>query len=305
LLLAGCDKAAPAKDKDSSAAATNEIVLSAAEVSQADIRTAPIPAAQYLPQVRGYGTVVSFESLAQAVSDVTTAQAAVRQSAASLARARSLATGEEAAISHEVLDTAQRQAETDQSQLTLAERKEAVTFGRTAPWIVKGSRDLIMARLASGRLLLVRASFPLGAVPATMLRSLIVEPISGSATGRSWKTDTVWAAPTDPTIPGHGVFALVEGSDLTEGDRVVVSMPVGAPTPGVLVPADAAILDGNNVWCYTEEKPGTFVRRALDISRPMAGGYFATQGFRPGQRVVTQGASFIVTHANTPPSDTD
>jgi hypothetical protein len=79
-------------------------------------------------------------------------------------------------------------------------------------------------------------------------------------------------------------------------------MPVGAPVSGVLVPENAAVLSGDNAWFYTELKPGTFVRHALDTTHTVNGGYFETGGLKPGQLVVVQGASLLLAHELNPSS---
>ncbi len=62
-----------------------------------------------------------------------TAQAAASQSQAGAARAQSLATGEEAAVSREVVEARQSKAAADQAALALARRKAEARSGTTHP----------------------------------------------------------------------------------------------------------------------------------------------------------------------------
>ena len=300
-LLAGCNKSADKKaDEDKTEAAQNQVTLSAEDVEHLGIATAPLQAAQYVPDVRGFGSVTSFETLAQSITDVTTAEAAAEQSSAALAHARSLAA--EKLITRDALAAAERQATTDAAQVLLAERKQAIAFGRNAPWNSKGKSDAIFTRLASGRLVLLRVSFPSsvpsGTVPATLTIRRVQQPIGG----QSWNAIKVWEAPADPNLPGWGFFALVENSDLAAGERVLALMPVGKPIAGSLIPGNAMVLNGNQAWYYSQSKLGVYVRHALDISRPMDGGYFVQGGFTAGQPIVTQGESELLAHELNPSS---
>ena len=300
-LLFGCDRDADKKaDEDKTEAARNQVTLSSEDVEHLGIATAPLQAAQYVPNVRGFGSVTSFETLAQSISDVTTAEAAAEQSSAALAHAHSLAA--EKLITRDTLAAAERQATTDSAQVLLAQRKQAAAFGRNAPWVSKGESNAIFSQLASGHLILVRVSFPSsvpsGPVPATLTIRRVQQPTGG----QSWNAIRVWEAPADPNLPGWGFFALVENSDLAAGERVLALMPVGKPIAGSLVPGNAVVLNGNQAWYYSQSKPGVYVRHALDIGRPMDGGYFVQGRFTTGQPIITQGESELLAHELNPSS---
>jgi hypothetical protein len=140
---------------------------------------------------------------------------------------------------------------------------------------------------------------PQGAAAAP--KNLIIARISGA--GKSWTANTVWDAPADPALPGRSVFALLEGSDLAQGERVTASIPVGAAVSGTLLPAGALVLGESDAWAYLQTKPNTYVRTKVDISRPMGDGYFVTNGVNPGQRVVTSGAGMLYAHEINPSTE--
>lgn len=296
LALAGCgDKSSGKAAVKEPAAPTMGVRLAADDAEDLGIRTALVRAATYTPQIHGYGEVSNFETLAQAASDVTTAAAGVRQSAAAVKRVRNLASGN--AISRDALDAAEKQAATDAAALTLAQRKEATSYGRDAPWL----RDrAILTKLERGKLVLVHLTFPLSADSTPS--ELIVERIGQAPNTAGWTTRDIWNAPADAAIPGRGFFALVAGSNLAEGDRVLVSMPSGKPVAGALIPADAMVLSGDKAWFYTDEGHGAFARHALDVAKPMDGGYFVTGGVAPGHRVVVEGESLLIARELNPPS---
>ncbi len=300
-LLAGCSKEAEKKaDEDKTATTQNQVTLSSQDVAHLGIATAPLQTVQYVPDLRGFGSVTSFEALAQSISDVTTAEAAAGQSRAALAHARTLAV--EKLITRDALAAAERQAATDAAEVLLAQRKQAVGFGRNAPWRSDVERDAIFAKLASGLLVLVRVSFPSGVPSVKVPETLTIRRVQQPTGGESWNAIKIWEAPADPNLPGWGFFALLEHTDLAAGERVLALMPVGTPIGGVLIPGNAMVLNGNQAWYYSQSKPGVYVRHALVISRPMDGGYFVQGEFVAGQLVVIQGESELLAHELNPSS---
>ena len=182
-----------------------------------------------------------------------TASAAAAQSAAAAARAKSLGTGEEAAVSREVVEAAQSKAAADQAALALARRKTDAAFGINAPWHTAAERAAIMARLASGKSVLVRVTFPLGSVSGPSPSSVTVTRLGQSA--QSWTATQVWDAPADPNLPGRGFYALVNGSDLAQNEHVTASIPVGPVQTGVVVPASALVFGESEAWVYVQTQP--------------------------------------------------
>jgi len=197
------------------------VALKPEEIKSLGIATQPAAAASYRAAVSGYGVVVALDTFAQIDADVMTAQAAAAQSQAAANRARSLATGEEAAVSREVVETASAKAAADQAALMLARRKAEASLGRGAPALTT-----LRARLASGASVLVRATFPLGALGNEMPRQVRVTRLG--AARQSWTAHTVWDAPADPAFPGRGFYILVDGSDLAQNEHVTVDVPVGS-----------------------------------------------------------------------------
>ncbi len=299
-LLAACDEKSAKKAEDKTDAAQSGVTISQEDAEHLGIKTEPIRQIQYTAQARGYGAVVSFDTLAQSAADVATAQAAARQSRAALAHNRSLASDN--LITREALEVAQRQVATDDAQVLLAERKQAVAFGRNAPWRMEGENGPDLSNLASGKYVLVHITFPPGDIPAGEPGALLIQRVGGAASRQAWKALKVWAAPADPTIPGTSFFALVEGSGLNEGERVLASVPVGIPMIGAEIPTAAVVLSGSESWCYTQSKPGVFVHHVIDTSRPTPAGYFVTGDLKAGQAVVVQGASLLLSREISPSS---
>ena len=301
LALAACDKSATDADKKDDKDAAPGVALSADESKSLGLATAPAQAASYRAQITGFGVVMALDSVAQSDADFVTAEAAASQSAAAAARAKDLSTGADAAVSREIYEAAQAKAAADQAALALASRKADATFGRNAPWHVGAERGAIMARLQSGRSVLVRATFPTGAF--TIPKSLIITRLGGDA--KSWTASTVWDAPADPNIPGRSVFALLDGSDLAQNERVSVSVPVGPAASGLEVPASALVLNDGESWVYVQNGDNHYVRAQIDTSRPLGSGYFmpAGGGIAPGQKIVTNGAGLLLSREINPSTD--
>lgn len=302
LMLTACGKGAPDADDAPKKQATHQgsgpgLGLSAEQSEAMGLDTVTLTAVSHRDQLAGYGTVLMFDTLAQTEADTVSAEAAAVQSAAAAARARELAFGDDAAISRETLEAVTSKAATDQAAVLLARRKADATFGINAPWRNDAQRSAVLARLQSGRTVLVKASFPLGA--AVDAKSFNVARLA--VNGTIWNTATVWAAPADSTLPGRSLFALIDGSDLVSGERIIATLPLGKPQPGVLVPATALVLGESDAWAYVK-KDDTYLRTRIDISHPEGDGYFVAAGLEPGQEIVTSGAGQLYAREINPSS---
>ena len=84
------------------------------------------------PKPSGFGIVIPHDTIATAVAELTTAQAAARQSRAALERAQRLI-GTPGAMSADAVESAARQAETDSAALALAEQRLTTIIGAGPP----------------------------------------------------------------------------------------------------------------------------------------------------------------------------
>ena len=306
LLLSACgkdndDKKAGAKED----ADTPGVTLKAEEIRSMGITVQPAVAARYQGQVSGYGVVTALDTIAQADSDFLAAQAAASQSAAAAARARSLATGEEAAISREQLEAAESKATADQAQLALARRKSEAAFGLNAPFRDAGSRARMMQELGSGAAVLVRVTFPAtsGEAPA----KLVISRMGPDA--KSWTSTTIWDAPADPSVPGRSFYAIVRGSDLAQNERVTAAIPSGQAQSGAKIPAHAVVFGESEAWVYLQTAARTFLRTKVTTDRPLntgqgGDGYFVTN-IKPGDKVVVDGAGLLLAHEVNPSTEAE
>ncbi|MGH6827596.1 MAG: hypothetical protein ACREFW_01640 [Rhizomicrobium sp.] len=298
LVLSACGPSA-SPDKEAEKPAQPGVTLTPDQVKSLGVETASIQSASFRRQVIGYGVVTAIDAIAQTDADFATASAAAAQSAAAAARARTLSTGEEAAVSREVLEAADSKAAADQAALALAQRKADSVFGIHAPWRTRAARAAIMARLTSGRTVLVRVTFPLGSLQAGLPAFLTITRLGGQ---ERWTARTIWDAPGDPAFPGRGFYALVDGSDLAQNEHVIAAVPVGTSEVGVMVPASALLLGEGESSVYLEIGPGHYVRAQVPTDKPDGNSYFIDKamGIKSGQQVVTQGAGLLLSREINP-----
>ena len=305
LLLSGCGPSAPAADKKDDADSETGVTLTPEQIKGLGITTMPARSATYRQAVSGYGMVVALDTVAQADADIASASAAAAQSAAAAARARSLSTGEEAAVSQEVVEATQSKAAADQAALGLAERKFQSAFGLNAPWKSPAERKAVMAKLAAGRAVLVRVTFPLGSLGGHRPQKIAIARL-GNAT-RNWTSHMIWDAPADASLPGSGYYCLLEGSDLAQNERLTASVNVGPESSGVWVPQAALLVGENSTWIYAQPQAGHFVRIQVDTSKADNGGLFLDRsaGVAPGERVVTGAAGLLLARELNPSSGSE
>ena len=261
------------------------VTLTPEQIEKLGVVVQPAQAIQYTVETSGFGVVVSHDTIAQAAADLVTAQATARLSGSALARAKKLV-GTPGAVSADVEETAAQKAEIDAAALTATSQKMSSILGMKPPWRNGNSAGTLQA-LASGTIKLVRVTFPLGAIAAGSPATLRAAHIGVIDPRSSWKMSSVWDAPADASVPGRSFFALLKGSDAGEGERLQVWAPMGDSEAGVVIPAAAAVMSEGKYWCYVQKKPGTFVKTEIDATRPVAEGYFVSDGVAAGNDVVT------------------
>ena len=303
LLMSACQRAAPEK-ADAGASATaaaatdakekasEGVTLTAEQVEKLGIEAAAVEGTEYAAEAAGFGVVLSHDTIAQAAAEIATARATVNLSRSSLARAQKLA-GTPGAISADALDAAAQKAQVDATALMLATQRMSSTLGLSPPW-TDGGADATVRGLATGTLKLVRATMPLGAGLGGTPKRLRAAPLGTAEPGTGWTLQPVWNAPADATVPGRSYFALLTAADAGEGERLQVWAPIGTSVSGFLIPAAAVVLNEGKYWCYLEKKPGVYSRVEIDSSKPTAGGYFVTEGFAAGSKVVTTAAGQLL-----------
>jgi hypothetical protein len=183
---AGGKKDAGAKEEAAGKEEASEgVALTPDQVEKLGLVTQTAEATKYTEEASGYGVVVVHETIAQAAAELVTARATERQSQSALSRAKRLS-GTPGAVSADVEETAIQKAEVDTAALTLTRQRLSATLGMNPPW-KNDENSPILQELASGRIKLVRVTFPLGALSAGIPASLRAAHIGG--TDKAAKTD--------------------------------------------------------------------------------------------------------------------
>jgi hypothetical protein len=223
------------------------------------------------------------------------AQTAAATSSAALDRAHELF-ADQATVSREVLEGAQRQAAADTAALQMARSRVLATFGSGAPWLdARPGGAAILQALRAGSAVVVRAGFPgslQGAKPGTMtVRSL------GDPAGRQWQASAIWPGPADSSVPGPTLYGYVAQADgLAWDERLVVAVATGRKRSGFLLPASAVVLAGGQAWYYAVAATGQFSREPVDLDRSLAAGYFLPAVAPGHEQAVIRGASLLLAH---------
>jgi hypothetical protein len=99
----------------------------------------------------------------------------------------------------------------------------------------------------------------------------------------------------DPRIQGPGfLYVTPAQGTLAPGLNVVAHLSYGPRLKGVIVPSSAIIWWQGEPWVYVETASGQFTHKAVQSDHPVAGGFFCATGFKPGEKVVVQGAEQIL-----------
>ena len=285
------------------------VTLKPEEVAGLGITASAAAAVRYQAATSGFGAVLSHDVIAQAVADVATAQAVAAQSRAVLARMQRLA-GTPGADSTEARENAARQAAVDAAALRLAQAKSSSVLGQNPPWAGREDSKL-PEELAEGRAKLVRVTFPLGSVNGRAPQRLWLARLGTAGAGERWTAHGVWDAPADAGVPGRSFFALLQDIEVGEGERLLAwtagggGGDSGQAESGILIPSSAVVASDGRYWYYLERQPGEFARTPMDISRPMADGYFVQGAVKSGDLIVTSAAGLLLAREINPSTEAE
>lgn len=174
--------------------------------------------------------------------------------------------------------------------LDVVEDNARQQWGATiANWIVAGSAEL--DALFKQKDLLIQVTFPPDSSVPAPPTALLEMPAGKMVTAK-----LVSPFPKiDPRIQGPSFLYIVAGQPgLVPGMSLAASLPSGAPLRGIVIPSPALIWSQGKSWVYVQTGSSEFVRREVSTDRPVGNGWFATQGFAPGQSVVVSGAQLLL-----------
>ncbi len=248
-------------------------------------------AAQFSPEVKGYGRVEDAAALSGLVTDWASAQAAYAASSNELERTRMLVS--QGNSSERALQAAQAQAVHD--EMAQAAARQHLLLASTPALADRADLPAFVQSLAAGSASLVRLDLPAGEVPPALPVGARVVSLSGGSADAEFLGA---AASTDPQTQGRGYFFLVSSNSagLAPGEAVTgfLRLP-GDPLSGVIVPGDAVVRTGGAAWIYTLDSGGkSFTRKTIALDHSAGGGWFVTDGVGTNDSVVVVGAQTLL-----------
>ncbi|MHB8471788.1 MAG: efflux RND transporter periplasmic adaptor subunit [Gammaproteobacteria bacterium] len=285
------------------------VMLDIATQTQSDIRTEPLSSANYQAETAAYGTVLDLQPLidlrtryASALADADAARAMAAASRQEYQRSRLLYQDNQnlALKTYQAAHAAYQsdQAKADAAALNIQNIQATARqqFGAALTrWTFDGHSPEL-ARLLNRQDVLLRVSLPLDdgrAAPAQ---------IQISAThARRLPAYLVSPSPqSDPAVQGSA-FIYRAAAPLAAGTNIAAYLPMSDQTThGSLIPANAIVWYGGQPWAYRQIDATHFGRYPVAQQSPMQGGFFVTQGFKPGQRVVVSGAQLLLSEELRP-----
>jgi hypothetical protein len=254
------------------------------------VAAAVVPA-EMASNITGIATLLSPEPLTQLNAEIRAAEIASGFSRRTVDRFKGTTS-----LGEHRLDNAERQAETDATQVALLELKLRNTWGDSAPFLAGENRQQLVDELSSGKTTLVRLDFPRS--DERDPKNVRITPLGG---GEEAALASVWPAPSGNfAMPGTSFFGIMPtGPGLRPGDRAKVKAERSATTSGVIVPASAVVVFAGDSWCYVENAEGKFERKRITLATPVSEGY-VTKEFAPGTKVVVEGASALLSREADP-----
>ncbi len=248
-------------------------------------------AAQFTPELQGYGKVLDPTPLAVLVSELGTAQATYAASSKELARLKSLAPQGNA--STRAVQTADAAALHDQLTIQSVRDRLVLSWGRA----VAEQRDLpaFTDALVAQEAALVRIDLPAGERLKSPPTGARVVALSGDST----EAEFLGPVPgVDPQSQGRGFIFLSKPNALRlapgQGVTGYLKLP-GEPVSGVIVPGEAVVRAEGKGWIYVLNEGGdSFTRKEIALDRPTATGWFVTSPVTAGDHVVVTGAQTLL-----------
>ena len=177
-----------------------------------------------------------------------------------------------------------------EQQLNLQESVLRQEWGSVvAKWAVESSPKL--QRVFDQREVLVQMTMPSGATFGAP-KTISLEIPGGTRT----EANLVSAFPrVDPRIQGTSFLYIAPAHlGLTPGVNLLGHLSVGSQMKGLIVPTSAVVWSEGKAWAYQQTASDRFSRRAVSTDAPVEKGFFVTEGFSAGDRVVTQGAQALL-----------
>ncbi len=255
------------------------------------LKTAPVEAVQFRPEVKGYGQVIDPTPLTALLVDQLSARTALELSSKEHERLKALY-AQDQNVSTRALETAEAAMRKDQILLQAANARLSLTLGPAAGG--QSNLQAFVESLVSLKQALVRVDLPLG-------ESLEKPPDGGqiaplAAPDHPLPAKFLGPAPVaDPQTQGQGFFFLIETNPLPPGTAVIGWLQIpGDALTGVIVPRAAIVRHEGETLVYVQTGDETFAHKEIELERPTEKGWFVHESVAPNDKVVIAGAQQLL-----------
>jgi multidrug efflux pump subunit AcrA (membrane-fusion protein) len=268
------------------------VTLDAKTQKRIGLKVANPAAAQWQPEVTGYGRVLDPAPLAALMTDLVQAHVAMETSQGEFERLRTLAEQNNASV--RALQAAEAAAKRDQVQVDSLRTKLALGWGKAI--LEREDPPTFVRSLTTGEHTLVRIDLPAG-------ESLKPPPASVRLVSLGESEPPVAAdffdttATVDPQTQGQGFLLLLAGKPSGFSPNAAVTGYVKVPGDslnGVTVPRDAVIRHQGKAWIYVQSGDEEFTRREVSLDHPTESGWFVPSGVTDKDRIIVGGAQTIL-----------
>jgi hypothetical protein len=254
------------------------------------VATQRLTAARRSTEIDAFAKVLDPAPLAQADTDLATAEAAAVASRAQAERAKAIHAADGSLAAKDV-EAAVAQAREDALKVLLLRRQLGLAWGPGVARMSDGARGRLVRALAEGSAALVHVDTHNndGQAGARFVR---IDVGDGSARGVVIGP----ARAAEPRLQSSGLIVEVVGPPailLSVGLTQSAHIEASSPQNGVVLPRPAVIRFRGSDWVYVRSGPGAFDRRLVQSPVPEETGFFVAQGFSSGDEVVVQGAEAL------------
>jgi hypothetical protein len=268
------------------------VALDVATQKLMGLQVEPLAAKELALETKAYGSVLDPTALSELVADLVSAQATAKAAKEELDRIRTLK--EQNNASARALQAAEAAVAREQAAAAAARQKLLAHWGSAITR--RSDLEIFVQSLAAGEMSLVQLSLPAGqnleSQPASArLFSVSGEVVEGEFIGP--------AATVDPQLQGQGFFfvATNHGVHLKPGAAVTGWLKLsGEPVAGVVVPESAIVRSGEKTWVFLQTAGTNFTRTQVVLNQRIdnQNSWLATEGLKPGDRIVVQGAQSLL-----------
>jgi len=301
-LLAACSKSGGENETKKSTANQSRVkrgtngetivTLDAPAQQRIGLKVTNPAAAQWQPEIRGYGRVLDPSPLAALMADLVQAHVAMETSQREFERLKTLAEQNNASV--RAFQAADAAAKRDQVLVESLRTRLALGWGKAI--LERDDPPAFVRSLANGEQTLVRIDLPTGdSLKSPPSSARLVSFGDGE---RSITADFFDSSPTvDPQTQGAGFLFLIAGKPSGFSPNAAVTGYVKVPGDslnGVTVSRDAVIRYEGKAWVYLQTGDNEFARREVPLDYPAENGWFVPSGVTDKDRIIVGGAQTIL-----------